>query len=118
MPLRITCPNRGQHPRRIVERFLLEYGRQSCSCVFGIHVDIAGDHRLLREKRAAEIELAAHVSVQSILEVLRDDFAEYELFGEILRAYADAWVMTATSQQGRRHHDKPRWSGCQQAFVC
>jgi hypothetical protein len=38
----------------------------------------------LCQKRAAEIEFAAHVSVQAILEVLCHDFAEYELFAEIL----------------------------------
>jgi hypothetical protein len=44
----------------------------------------------LGEQCAAEIEFAADVSVETVLKVLRDDFAEDELLAEVFRGYADA----------------------------
>ena len=63
---------------------LFEHRGESRTGVFGIDIDVAGDHRLLGQECAAEIELAADVSVQAVFEVLRDDLSEDELLAEVL----------------------------------
>ena len=80
---------------RIFHGLFFEHGGQRRACVFGVNVDIPGDHRLLGQERAAEIELAADMSVQAILEMLGHDFSEDQLLGEILRGYADARFVAA-----------------------
>jgi hypothetical protein len=50
--------------------------------------------------------------------VLRHDFAEHELFAEILRAHTNARVVTTGSQQRRRHYHGPLSRAREQAFAC
>ncbi len=60
---------------------------------------IAGEHRLMREERAAEVEFAADVSVQAVFEMLGDDLPEDELLAEVLGADTHARFVTAGSER-------------------
>ena len=74
----------GENLCGVFQRFLFQDCGEGGAGVFGVDIDVSGHHRLLCQECSAEIEFAADVSVQAILEVLRDDFAEHELLGEIL----------------------------------
>ena len=62
----------------------MEDRRQRRARVFRIDVDVAGPQRAVADERAAEIQLARDRECASRFERLRQQFAEDDLFGEIL----------------------------------
>src|SRR5581483_10166289 len=75
-----------QHHGRIGDSAALEDVRERGAGVFGIQIDFARNKSLVREQSSAEIELALDRLVQLVFDMLRDDFAEDQLLGEVLRA--------------------------------
>src|SRR6185369_3175089 len=73
---------------RIGQRRELEYRRQRGAGIFDIRVDLAGHERVVREI-AAELEAALDRETGTILDRLRDDLAEDDLLGKVLRADRD-----------------------------
>ncbi len=53
------------------------------------------EQRLMREQRAAQIQLALHRLMQARFNVLRDDLAQDQLLGEILGADHDVVARAA-----------------------
>src|SRR5579863_10099647 len=102
MPLLVALTHGGQDLSGIAQGLFFKNGGQGRACVFRIHIDVAGDHRLLGQKRAAQIELAADVPVETIFEVLRDDLSEDELLAEVLGSHADAGFMAAGDSKKKR----------------
>src|SRR5882672_2864734 len=88
MPLCVALPHCGENLFWVLERFFLEHRGERRSGVFGINVDVSGDHGLLCQERAAEPQSATHVSVEAVFEVLGDDFSQDELLAEVLGSYA------------------------------
>src|SRR5579864_2058476 len=75
----------SKHARGVGRWRQLQDGRQRGSGVLRVNVDLPVDERLVREQRAAEVQLALDLLPQPPLELLGDDLAEHELFGKILR---------------------------------
>ena len=69
-------------------RLRLEHGEQHRSRVFGIEVDLLFLERLVRDQRAAEVDLALDLDAGR-LERLRVELGDDELLGEVLRADLD-----------------------------
>ena len=63
--------------------------RQRRAGVLDVHVDVAGEERAIADQRAAEIQPALHRQPGLALDGLRDDLAEDQLLGEVLRADDD-----------------------------
>ena len=68
--------------------------------VFGIDVDASAENCLLANVGSGEIEAAFDREMSFVFDLLGDDFAEDELFGEILGADDDA--IGARGTAGRR----------------
>ncbi len=108
MPLRVARRTAARTCDGSLQRLFFEYGGQGRACVFGVDVDIPGDHRLLGQKCAAEIELSADMSVQAILEMLGHDFSEDQLLGEILRGDSDARFLRLQVDEEYKRRIAPR----------
>jgi hypothetical protein len=46
--------------------------------------------RTVRQKRTAQVQAALYLQLKAVLQMLRDDFAQHHLFGEVLGSDADA----------------------------
>ena len=104
MPLRVTLSHGREDLGGIPQGFFFENRGESRACVFGVNVDVPSHHRLLGQECAAEIELAANVSVEAIFEMLGDDFTEDELFAEVLGSHAYAGFMGAGERERKAGH--------------
>ena len=64
-------------------------GRQRGPRVLGIEIDVPAHERLMRQQGPAQVELTIHPTAKTMFQMLRDDLAEDDLLGEILRADRD-----------------------------
>jgi hypothetical protein len=85
----IEVPHAVDDRLRILERRLPEDRGQRRAGVLDIHVDIAAEQRAIADQRAAEIQSPLDRQARLALDRLRDDLAENDLLGEVLRADDD-----------------------------
>ena len=102
-------PVRAYRSRTVVEHGagvaadrLMEDGRQRGAGVFDIDVDVAGEQRAIADQRAAEIQPAIDRQAGVALDRLRQQLAEHQLLGEVLRADDDRAAGAARRQHRRR----------------
>ena len=69
---------------------LFEDGSEGGAGVFGVNVDASAENGLVADVAAGEIEAALDREVSLVFDLLGDDFAEDELFGEVFGADDDA----------------------------
>ena len=63
--------------------------------ILGIQIDVSAHERLMRQHRPAQVEFAIHGAAKTMFQMLRDDLAEDDLLGEILRADRDRMFLRA-----------------------
>ena len=67
----------------------MEDRRQRGSGVFDVDIDVAGQERAIADQRTAQIETPPDGQAGVALDRLRDDLAENQLLGEVLRSDDD-----------------------------
>src|SRR6185436_15297688 len=87
--IRIGGSDAGEHASRLVIRRVFQNRGQRGTGVFGVEIDFVVEQSPVRKQRSAQVEAAIYFLMQPILKMLRDDLAQYNLFGEVLRTYAD-----------------------------
>src|ERR1700686_1508235 len=89
----------------IVNRFsirpggFLQYGRECGAGVFGIDVNASGENALVRDVSAAQIETTLDRELRFVLDLLRDEFAEDDLLGEVFATDDNAGMRRAGGKQ-------------------
>jgi hypothetical protein len=88
---------------------LFQYCGERRAGVFGIYIDTSGENALMCDVSAAKIKAAFDGKMSSVFDLLRDQLAEDDLFGEILAADYDAVAMGAVDTSViriRSYHDR------------
>src|SRR5207342_1184792 len=88
----------------VTRRLFFQNRGQGGAGVFGIDINAAAENCLLANIRSGEVEAALNWQVGFILDLLRHDFAEDELLGEILGADDDdvgAWRSAGGEEEQR-----------------
>ena len=85
--LGVLAPDAGEYLGGVlVIGRLVEDGGESCTSVFDIEIEIAGEEGLVDEKSAAEIGFADDGNTGACFDVLGEEFGEDDLLGEKFRA--------------------------------
>ena len=85
----------------IAGRLRLQDRGQCRAGVFGIDVDASAENGLVADVAACEVKASFHRQMSFVFDLLGDDFAENQLFGEVFGADDDAvgprWTAGAES---------------------
>src|SRR5579864_3135179 len=124
----------GERFRTIGWRRQFQDGGECRAAVFRIQIDLAIHQSLVCEQRASQVQFALHLLTQAPLELLRQNFSQHKLLGEILRSHHDGPRSGATAAQRqsnqtgdsfRSSHPKPssankaiRAAGIAPARIC
>src|SRR5438093_1173133 len=79
--------------------------------VLDIHVDVAAGQGAVADERTAKIETALYGQPGLTLDRLRQDLAEHELLGEILRTHDHGARRPSRCGTGREEHDGEKCGG-------
>ena len=85
---------------------LFQNCRERGAGVFGVDVDASGENALMRDVSSAKIEPALNRKVSLVLDLLCDEFAEDDLFGEIFASHDDARMGAACGEYHERKTNK------------
>src|SRR5580698_361843 len=87
--LKIVRAHMCEHAGGIGVDGSLQNGGERRPRVFRIEIDPAAEESLVRQERASQIQIAIDSSMKTKREVLRNDLAQYNLLGEVLRSHAE-----------------------------
>ena len=90
---------------------MLQDRRQCGACVFGINVDASGENALVCDVSSAEIKPPLDREMSLVFDLLRDEFAEDDLLGEVLASDDNAGLAGAggeeQSENDNNQHKSP-----------
>ena len=98
--------NCGKDSLGIAIERLLENGSERGPRILRINIDASGQNPLMRNVSSTQIKSALDRKMSFIFDLLRDEFPEDDLFGEVLASHDDRRVGVARGERDDRKANK------------
>jgi hypothetical protein len=113
---RVEAPNGKENSIGIAIERLFQDGGEGGAGVFDVGIDATGDERLVADVTAGEVEAALDLKVRSGFDLLGEQFAEDDLFGEVLGA--DHGMIGAGRGTTEEKEEEASDDGCNRVKCC